>query len=437
VNNAAKVAVVLALAAAVGAVIYLKAEQQTPANGNETRPHTATNENEPTSTPEQEAATPKKAIPRLLDLGAGKCIPCKLMAPILEELKKEYDGRFDVVFIDVWINPEPARKHKIRLIPTQIFFDASGKELFRHEGFYSKKDILGKWKELGYDFASAAALAFERLEPGKPDTRPKDKVCYMCDGDVGPRTRVLVKTGKGEVQLCGPHCYFIMYSCLTEDKTDFEKRVSVTDWPTGKLLRATEAAYLYDLDEKTGRPQVKAFADKDSALEERRAAGGSLIGWDTLQNRELATRCGYCDRAVYPEDAALVKAGGVHTWGCCSHCALGVAARTGKDIEVHQPDRLTGEMIVVKTLDGRVASLEPRAAVAWFGRRKKPDGKWGSAGCFHQGFFVNPENLKKWVEQHPYETGKLISIQKALSNKMKLTPGQISKACKIGECAPK
>ena len=435
-SAAAKVGIVALLIIAVGVVIYLKTPDRSSGDSQAQPPGPDKNGNA-NSAGDPATPRPKAALPRMLDLGAGKCIPCKLMAPILEELTKEYEGRFDVVFIDVWINPEPARKHKIRLIPTQIFFDASGKELFRHEGFYSKKDILGKWKELGYDFAGAAAAAFERLEPGKPDTRPKDKVCYMCDGDVGPKTRVLVKTGKGEVRLCGPHCYFIMYSCLTEDRTDFEKRVSVTDWPTGKLLAATEAAYLYDLDEKTGRPQVKAFADKDSALTERRAAGGSLIGWDTLQNRELAARCGFCDRAVYPEDAALVKAGGVHTWGCCSHCALGVAARTGKDIEVHQPDRLTGEMVVVKTLDGRVASLEPQTAVAWFGRRKKPDGKWGSAGCFHQGFFVNPENLRKWVEQHPYETGKLISIQEALSNKMKLTPGQISKACKIGECAPK
>jgi thioredoxin 1 len=91
------------------------------------------------------------AIPRLTDLGAGKCIPCKLMAPILEELKKEYAGRLQVEFIDVWQTPDEGEKHKIRMIPTQIFFDAAGKELFRHEGFFAKKDILAKWKELGVD----------------------------------------------------------------------------------------------------------------------------------------------------------------------------------------------------------------------------------------------------------------------------------------------
>jgi len=94
------------------------------------------------------------ALPRLLDLGAGKCIPCKMMAPILEELKQEYAGAFEVVVIDVWQDRSAAEKHGIQSIPTQIFFDASGRELFRHEGFFSKEDILGKWKELGFHFKS-------------------------------------------------------------------------------------------------------------------------------------------------------------------------------------------------------------------------------------------------------------------------------------------
>ena len=88
-------------------------------------------------------------LPRLVDLGAGKCIPCKMMAPILEELKKEYVGSLDVVFIDVWQDRSAGQKYGIQLIPTQIFFDSSGKELFRHEGFFAKEDILKKWDELG------------------------------------------------------------------------------------------------------------------------------------------------------------------------------------------------------------------------------------------------------------------------------------------------
>jgi len=90
-----------------------------------------------------------KALPRLVDLGSGTCILCKMMAPILEEFKKEYAGIFNVNFIDIHKNPDQVDKYNIRVIPTQIFFDASGKELFRHEGFFSKEDILAKWAELG------------------------------------------------------------------------------------------------------------------------------------------------------------------------------------------------------------------------------------------------------------------------------------------------
>ena len=92
-----------------------------------------------------------KALPKLLDLGAGKCIPCKMMAPILEEMKKDYAGTLEVEFIDVWKNPDAGKQYQIEVIPTQIFYDATGKELFRHIGFYAKADILAKWKELGVD----------------------------------------------------------------------------------------------------------------------------------------------------------------------------------------------------------------------------------------------------------------------------------------------
>ncbi len=97
------------------------------------------------------APEPPKPLPKLLDLGADKCIPCKQMAPILEELRVEYADVFDVVFIDVWKNTAEADKYGIRIIPTQIFYDANGRELFRHTGFYSKEQILAKWRQLGVD----------------------------------------------------------------------------------------------------------------------------------------------------------------------------------------------------------------------------------------------------------------------------------------------
>jgi thioredoxin 1 len=89
-------------------------------------------------------------LPRLVDLGADKCVPCKMMAPILAEMKEAYAGRLDVEFIDVWKDPAPGREYGVKVIPTQIFFDERGNELFRHQGFMSREDILAKWKEFGY-----------------------------------------------------------------------------------------------------------------------------------------------------------------------------------------------------------------------------------------------------------------------------------------------
>lgn len=88
-------------------------------------------------------------IPRLLDLGATKCVPCKMMAPILVDLKKEYTGKMNVEFIDVWENEDAGKQYGVEIIPTQIFFDAQGEEIFRHVGFLGREDILAKWKELG------------------------------------------------------------------------------------------------------------------------------------------------------------------------------------------------------------------------------------------------------------------------------------------------
>lgn len=102
------------------------------------------------------APTSSAARPKLVDLGADKCIPCRMMAPILEELSQEYAGQLDVVFIDVWKNREEGPRYGIRVIPTQVFFDAKGVELFRHEGFFAKKDILAKWKELGVELKQPA-----------------------------------------------------------------------------------------------------------------------------------------------------------------------------------------------------------------------------------------------------------------------------------------
>jgi thioredoxin 1 len=88
-------------------------------------------------------------LPMLVDLGKGTCIPCKKMKPILEELTLEYKDRAVVRVIDLRDDPQAANQYRIRLIPTQIFYDADGTEVYRHEGFMDKESIKMKFAEMG------------------------------------------------------------------------------------------------------------------------------------------------------------------------------------------------------------------------------------------------------------------------------------------------
>ncbi|GAB4313375.1 MAG: thioredoxin family protein [Candidatus Sumerlaeia bacterium] len=98
----------------------------------------------------------KSALPRLVDLGAEKCVPCRMMAPVLKELKADYEGQLEVIFIDVWKNRQAGVEYGIRAIPTQIFYNAQGKELERHEGFISREDIIATFKKHAVTFRPPA-----------------------------------------------------------------------------------------------------------------------------------------------------------------------------------------------------------------------------------------------------------------------------------------
>ena len=117
----------------VAAVIFLVGFGFCPANG------------QSSSIPD----VPVKDMVTMVDIGAKKCIPCKMMAPIIAALEKEYKGRAAIVFIDVWENREQGQRFGIRSIPTQIFFDKGGKEVYRHQGFLSRDEIVTKLEELG------------------------------------------------------------------------------------------------------------------------------------------------------------------------------------------------------------------------------------------------------------------------------------------------
>ena len=91
----------------------------------------------------------KITLPKLLDFGAGTCIPCKKMAPILQELAEEYKGRVVIKIIEVYQERELTRTNGIRLIPTQIFFDAKNQEVYRHVGFMDKEQIKKVFQTMG------------------------------------------------------------------------------------------------------------------------------------------------------------------------------------------------------------------------------------------------------------------------------------------------
>lgn len=82
---------------------------------------------------------PTKNTVTLVDLGATTCVPCKMMAPLLAELKTEYQGRAEVIFIDIHAKPDMAKPFALMAIPTQVVYDRQGKEVFRHVGFLDKK----------------------------------------------------------------------------------------------------------------------------------------------------------------------------------------------------------------------------------------------------------------------------------------------------------
>jgi thioredoxin 1 len=88
-------------------------------------------------------------LPKLLDFGVNKCIPCKKMAPILQELTEEYKGPVVIRVIEICQERELTRLNGIQLIPTQIFFNARNQEVYRHVGFMDKEQIKKVFNTMG------------------------------------------------------------------------------------------------------------------------------------------------------------------------------------------------------------------------------------------------------------------------------------------------
>ncbi|WP_024335592.1 thioredoxin family protein [Desulfotignum balticum] len=94
---------------------------------------------------------PVKGMVTMIDLGATECVPCKMMAPILKKLEAAYRDRAVIAFIDVWKHRDQAPRFGVRAIPTQVFFDPDGKEVYRHQGFMSENAIVEQLTRMGVE----------------------------------------------------------------------------------------------------------------------------------------------------------------------------------------------------------------------------------------------------------------------------------------------
>ena len=129
-SKSLRIAILLAVVIAIAGIILIK-------HGSNLKP------------PSTQPSGSTSRLPELVDLGSKYCKPCKAMAPILAELSREYAGRAKVTVIDVKEDKAAGHRYGIRVIPTQIFFDVNGKEVYRHEGFLSKEDIESQLKLMG------------------------------------------------------------------------------------------------------------------------------------------------------------------------------------------------------------------------------------------------------------------------------------------------
>ena len=100
-------------------------------------------------------APSQQGLPRLVSVGAGKCIPCRAMAPIRAELREEYAGGLVVDFYDLWKDPAVGDHFNVHMIPTLIYYDAGGRELGRQVGYTPKPEILKAFSRWGVRLSRA------------------------------------------------------------------------------------------------------------------------------------------------------------------------------------------------------------------------------------------------------------------------------------------
>lgn len=102
-----------------------------------------------TNTEEEFAKALKSGRPVLMDFGSNSCIPCRQLRPILQEIRKEQKGKLEVLVIDIYKYQALASQYRIQVMPTLVFFDSTGKEVVRRQGFMPKTALMEELKKIG------------------------------------------------------------------------------------------------------------------------------------------------------------------------------------------------------------------------------------------------------------------------------------------------
>jgi thioredoxin 1 len=89
----------------------------------------------------------KSDIPVIVDFWAPWCGPCRMLAPVIEEISKEYSGKVKVGKLNTDDNPDTAARYSISAIPTLLFFKG-GQVVDQLVGVHNKSDIKSKLDRL-------------------------------------------------------------------------------------------------------------------------------------------------------------------------------------------------------------------------------------------------------------------------------------------------
>jgi len=91
---------------------------------------------------------PAKGMVTMVDVGSTTCIPCKMMEPVMKNLRHDYTKRAAIIFVNINKDYSAGRTFKIQAIPTQIFYNQKGVEKWRHVGFLNQELCAKKIDEL-------------------------------------------------------------------------------------------------------------------------------------------------------------------------------------------------------------------------------------------------------------------------------------------------